>query len=220
MATCNDVNSLRGVIKYMQFQRIERALNDSIYLLDTNTHLGELKIAGTTKKVYTVKYLSELSCDCPDFSTPRNGHRYLCKHICFVLCKICKLYDPDIFNSLSLNEAHHLLLSHRLSSARLGSDIIDQDLVNRFARLTSKTDEEEKQEDLGSKTFTEDDECPICFDQLLETDTIECNTCHNHVHGECLKKWLLIQKKCVYCRSTIVLKKENKTVVDSRYIQL
>ena len=57
---------LVGKIKYMQYKRIQRALEEPIYLLESDTSTYTIKIAGTTKNVYTVIYKPDLTCNCPD----------------------------------------------------------------------------------------------------------------------------------------------------------
>ncbi|CAF2986476.1 unnamed protein product [Rotaria sp. Silwood2] len=73
------------------YDRIERALNQRLYLLaatkSSNASIyREYKVLGQTANVYTVVITHIPSCTCPDYA---KGH--LCKHIIFVLHRILKV---------------------------------------------------------------------------------------------------------------------------------
>ena len=56
--------------------------------------------------------------------------------------------------------------------------------------------------DTHTKTFSEEEECPICFDLLLNQDVKSCPECHNFIHTACIIKWLSYNTSCVLCRSS------------------
>ena len=76
------------------YNRIYKSLNEDIKLIYYAKEDYELLfyILGTSNFIYTVK-ISNLSfkCNCEDFEESK-----LCKHICFVLFKILKVFRFDI----------------------------------------------------------------------------------------------------------------------------
>ncbi|CAF3415559.1 unnamed protein product [Rotaria sp. Silwood1] len=73
------------------YDRIERALNQRLYLLaitksSNESIYREYKVLGQTANVYTVIITHIPSCTCPDYA---KGN--LCKHIIFVLHRVLKV---------------------------------------------------------------------------------------------------------------------------------
>jgi hypothetical protein len=203
--------SLRGQIKYLQYTRVERGLHDPIYLLNVNENDKELQIAGTTRNVYTVKYQPKLSCDCPDNRVVRRGGPFLCKHICFVICKICKFDDPTIFETFALSAIQVPILEEKLMQAGgADEDIVDMLLLDRFHKLKIGSDAVKV-----GRALDDSQECPICFGILKGTEITACRECGNYVHDDCLKRWLAIKSTCVYCRSYL-----HSEEMASDYLQL
>ena len=82
-----------------QKSRITKAQYQCFYLLHTEYTEEEvnLKITGSTLNVYTVKIKNNMiKCDCPDKFNCYSKKIY-CKHVCFVICLIGKIYTEDIF---------------------------------------------------------------------------------------------------------------------------
>lgn len=52
------------------------------------------------------------------------------------------------------------------------------------------------------KTVEDDAECMICFDIMTnDVKLVECPTCHNLTHQDCMENWLKSKTTCIYCRS-------------------
>jgi hypothetical protein len=49
----------------------------------------------------------------------------------------------------------------------------------------------------------ENKNCPICFDDYIDTSLIIKTECLHCFHEECLKKWINKNNTCPICRSTI-----------------
>ena len=54
-------------------------LKNPIYLLESDTSTYTIKIAGTTKNVYTVIYKPDLTCNCPD---AKKDNTYVSIYVC------------------------------------------------------------------------------------------------------------------------------------------
>ena len=93
------------LISSEQKTRISKCHYQSIYLLEkTKTYDSIiLKVSGSTLNVYTVTIKDlVITCDCPD---SYHMHEIIfCKHICFVICVIGKIYDDNIFIKGRLTE--------------------------------------------------------------------------------------------------------------------
>jgi hypothetical protein len=194
------IAELSACTDYMQYQRILRGLQHPIYLLHFSIADKELKLAGTTKNVYTVKYDPVLACDCPDGKIVGRGGPFLCKHVCFVICKIGKFYDQEIFETFKLSSEQGPLLEQKLMQVWNGDEgIIDMLLVDRFQKMELAGHGSDG--DPPGRLLSDEDECPICYDKLKGTSITACNECGNYVHDRCLERWLAIKSTCVYCRS-------------------
>merc|ERR1712070_671690 len=85
--------------------RIERALQQRLYLLNMERHPGPgpgatFAVLGSTGNVYTVEFGQCPQCNCPDFL---NG-RGLCKHVLFIWLRVlrCSEDDPRIWQTALL----------------------------------------------------------------------------------------------------------------------
>lgn len=185
---------LAGKIKYMQYKRIQRALEEPIYLLESDTSTYTIKIAGTTKNVYTVIYKPDLTCNCPD----AKKRQYLCKHICFVICKICKIQDEVIFQTCEISDEQLIVIQNKLANIWFNKDIVDDVLCDLYGKLSTKTSSKDDDDtELGY------DDCAFCFNEITKDDQFKCTTCKKYVHQSCLQRWLERNSSCIFCRSKI-----------------
>jgi hypothetical protein len=86
-----------------QLKRIEKVFNEEYYVLDHSEEENKINIfiSGSTKSVYTIsinKSDGKLWCDCPDSKSHAARHNCMCKHCCFTIIKIGKLYLTDNTN--------------------------------------------------------------------------------------------------------------------------
>jgi hypothetical protein len=185
-----------------------------IYLsgYETNTDtkkkdvIGTVKVLGTyneKKKIreeYDIKIHKDSPkghfwCSCADhkFNSAKKGT--VCKHICFVVCKILKVLEPYFFETKKLKQEHLDALLQKLTS-----DVIwkDNTVVKNLEKITLDT----------FKSFIKqlEDCCPVCFNDLEENEKptlLSCPTCHNYAHKECMEVWLEQQERCMLCKSDV-----------------
>jgi hypothetical protein len=167
-------------------------------------------ICGSTRNVYMVSLKRErMWCNCPDMKSHCSVQGVVCKHIVFALWKVSKYREWSYFTTKTIDAtAYEFLLNSILERDALFSDrtIVDVDLVGRFARLglgPGQSAGPSIVDDVLCRPIGEADECPICYDFLLNSTSLDaCHTCKNSIHKECLQKWITHNRTCVYCRST------------------
>jgi hypothetical protein len=207
-----------------QKNRITKAHYQSFYLLQTEYIEDEviLKVTGSTLNVYTVKIKNNMiKCDCPDKFICYSKKIY-CKHICFVICLIGKIYTEDIFiNNILLDEYKFLLLFNLRINCENDPNIVSEMLSERFIKLSCK-DMSEKVEESIARNLEED--CQICYIGFENKDKSEeeiftCSECKNAIHKKCFDVWMKYNQNCVFCRKKINIpstKKESKYLNISR----
>lgn len=85
-------------------QRIERALEQRLYLLNVERHPdgvgATFAVLGSTGNVYTVELAQKPTCNCPDALKGRG----LCKHVLFIWLRVlrCQETDPRIWQTALL----------------------------------------------------------------------------------------------------------------------
>ena len=218
-----------------QHHRLYKAKNEPLYLLDYSmtkdnklNSILEFKICGSTKNIYTVILKDrQLKCDCPDNISGCRYYNVICKHSCFVLCKVLKC-NESIFNPLKSNDNMIMTdfyfkdilkefskLKDRIQTQNQTqqNSISKKELIDKYNKLqkedsTYNPDESYKSifkytGDLSEKD--DSDTCGICFNELkLDKLMAICPTCRNITHINCMRKWMNMGKDtCVYCRSDI-----------------
>jgi len=229
--TVNHLLSLDSISE-QQKTRIVKVYNEEYYVLDhsiTDDKIN-INISGSSKSVYTIfihKETGRIWCNCPDSKSHAAKHNCICKHCCFVMLKIGKIYTENVYQTKSCDKEDQEQIITRLQKvtstlpSTTSTEDEDSSLVNLSLKMkyislkdgvnieVEEKKEEEKVEekktkfDTSGKEITEEDECPICFDVLLNTDTKSCPDCHNHIHTLCIKKWLTTKQNCVLCRSEV-----------------
>lgn len=185
-----------------------RIMNESDYAkiyfagynsIDNEELFGIVDILGTfnykknKRENYKIKIHknNHLTCSCPDFIFNSNKKNTLCKHICFLICKILKHYDIEFFNTKVLSTPIIEKLINKISNNNIFNDL-------NYTRKTDKITLD------FYKHFTKDidDCCPICFDDMDKKE-LACPCCHNMFHQECMEIWLEAQLVCSMCRSNL-----------------
>ena len=100
-----------------QIRRLYKARHEHLFLLDYSmskdnklNSILEFKICGSTKNVYTITLKDrKLTCDCPDNFSGCRYYNVICKHSCFVLCKVLKgsesIFEPlKNLNNMIIND--------------------------------------------------------------------------------------------------------------------
>lgn len=182
-------------------------MHGSVIVLGTFNHKKNCREA---YKVNIYKTGLTFYCNCPDHKFNSASKNSVCKHICFLVCKILKVLNPYFFETKTLKEEHLIALLAKLSSDNIWKD---NELIKIPKTITLNT----------FKTFTKtvDDCCPICFNDITDDDKEllnNCPTCCNYVHTECIEIWLERQQNCVFCLSDVW--KHYKTVKNGAEITL
>jgi hypothetical protein len=167
--------------------------------------IGTVKVFGTfnqkkqTREEYEIKIFKENTkgmfwCSCADHKFNSAKKNIVCKHICFIICKIAKVLKPEVFQNKKLSDEDLALLLAKLSSNE--GIWQDQDIAKIFKKITLET----------FKQFIKaiEDCCPVCFNDLTEADKpnlLACPSCKNYIHAECADIWMEQKNTCVLCKS-------------------
>ena len=212
------MNSLLKSINLCKEQkdRIRKSIYQSFYLLESKivSNNIELYISGSTLNVYEIKIADfSIKCNCPDYyRTTSRG--LFCKHICFVIITIGKIFDEDVFIKQIFFLDYRIMLMIRLSN-NCGGDpnIINSTFIDRFNKVISKETDKSNEEVL-IRNIEED--CPICYVSLKEPVNVKiynCMKCLNAVHKTCFDMWMSYNKSCIFCRSVIIINSGNSKVL-------
>ena len=201
-----------------QQKRLNKIYTDPLYLLDKSiTDEGNflLKISGSTANVYNVLIDvngRKIYCTCPDMKSWAKYSKCICKHCCFVLIRVLKIFvDNNInnghpfFQELIFSPREIIRITRQFNKliVNANDEFVDSELLAKFKSLNIDFEPE--------TTKCNDDDCPICFDSLGNNNNVSCPTCHNVIHKLCMEKWLQSGKStCVYCRSKIWKLYKNK----------
>jgi hypothetical protein len=135
-------------------------------------------------------------CSCPDHKFNSTKKQIVCKHICFLVCKVGKLIDRNFFETKQLTENQFQQFVEKT-----------ENIQNLLRDLTISKPNKTITRELftqHTKPITEEDLCPICYDGFPDpASLLTCPQCTNYVHKECMLVWLERKDTCVYCRSDI-----------------
>jgi hypothetical protein len=191
-------------INFKQKRKIIKANYESIYLVESNI-LNDtecvLKVTGSTLNIYTLTLKdNKLKCNCKDSFNCFINNLY-CKHLCFVLIKVGKILDDEVFSRNVLTKEECIKIIQRLNvNCSNEPDIIFDCLIEKYRTKKSI----QKFQKLEEDKIDIKDECPICYLELgNDNNILKCPECKNYLHEECVQKWLLYNKSCVFCRSEI-----------------
>jgi hypothetical protein len=159
--------------------------------------LGSYNYTKRTRELYNMKIYNSgkctFWCSCPFQKFQSSKTNSVCKHICFLVCKVGRIYDASFFETKILNTTSLDSLIAKLQS----NDIWKDTTLTRTFKTISKSD-------FTNSTKPKDDLCPICYEDLdISSNIVNCPTCENHVHDACVQVWLEKNQTCVYCRSDI-----------------
>ncbi len=167
--------------------------------------IGTVKVLGTynekkaCREEYEIKLLSTSPkgmfwCSCADHKFNSTKKNIVCKHICFLICKIAKILKPDVFENKKLSDTDLAGLLAKLTAS--GEIWSDKTVAKILGKITLET----------FKQFVKviEDCCPVCFNDLEPADKpnlLACPTCKNYVHGECAEIWMEQKQTCAMCKS-------------------
>lgn len=193
-----------------QITRYERMVNETFYLLDWKTIEEEdidanihFIVSGSSHNVYTVKVHDNntITCNCPDALAPSH-ETCLCKHCCFVLAKIGKIEEVDVYRTGRLNAD---------SVGRLESMAVRLSCMVQPCYIPRNDDSHVVMSSTNVDAFAAHDcrnlgeECSICMTTLQPLDInniIKCKDCQVGFHAQCIQRWVERTVKCPTCRSS------------------
>lgn len=169
--------------------------------------IGTVKVLGTfnEKKQCREEYEIRLFrsdpkgmfwCSCADHKFNSTKKNIVCKHICFLICKIAKVLKPEVFENKKFTDIELAGLLTKLTSS--GDIWQDCTIAKILGKITLDT----------FKLFVKaiEDCCPVCFNDLIEEDKpnlLACPSCKNYIHNECADIWMEQKKTCVLCKSDL-----------------
>lgn len=206
-----------NLISEKQKDRINKAHYQSLYLLEKFSVNNEitLTLTGSTLNIYTVKIKDlNITCDCPDIYQCNKYHLY-CKHICFVICMIGKLYDEEIFINRNFTNDNKLNISYKLFSNYSENFNIECELLKEKYLMLKY--EMIKKNNIIIETRNKHEDCSICYNKL-DHDIFTCTNCLNAIHTTCLSMWLKKNNTCVFCRNNIKI--DNLDKKNCKYLNI
>jgi hypothetical protein len=181
---------------------------------------GTFTVLGTirngTRDSYTVKWYRwtpaghAFWCNCPDHKFNSARKNMVCKHICFLITKVGRILNPAFFENHRFTEEQHATFRQAVGNAaifadgarereRLVASAVSVQVIHPGASLeTRRAQFMEMRRPVGTE-----DSCPICYDEMGNVTCLNCPTCSNNVHRECMEVWLERNRSCVFCRSDV-----------------
>lgn len=164
---------------------------------------GTIKILGNynkqkkSREAYDVKIFDSYDkhtfwCSCADHKFNSTKKNIVCKHICFIVCKVLKILQIYFFETKQLTSKH---LEQLLGKFDINSEMWSNvELVRKSNKITIQ----------DFKNFPNhiQDICTFCYDDMTDIDieiSVICPICKHCFHEECMDIWLESQSKCSYC---------------------
>ncbi len=218
--------NMENKMSYYQKSRFYKVYQEQFFLLNIEKYPENFKIdvSGSSKNIYSI-YIYEntrkIKCNCPDMKSWASYNRCVCKHCCFLLFRVLKLWElGDFFENLEFSEELFpeimiklFILLNKLNNinhdddAPLLKEITNKDILDKYNKILEKKEEKKEEIDnkYNSKKVINDDLCPICFIDFIKDDILlDCPECKKSIHKSCMEKWLSLGKnQCVYCRSNV-----------------
>lgn len=216
---CNIIELNTKITNFNQKEIIKRIITDAEYakvylqnfIQNTDPKKSELKgtikILGNynkskkTRECYEIKVFDSPTkgtfwCNCADHKFNSTKKNIVCKHICFIICKVLKILQTYFFDTKKLTFEH---LTELLNKFDTSSDIWkDVQIVRKSNKITIQ----------DFKNFPENinDICTFCYDEMTDIDkpiSVSCPLCKHCFHIECMDIWLESQSKCSYCSNIV-----------------
>ena len=151
----------------------------TVVLLGTYNH-SKKKREMYEVKIYKPGQKVSFYCSCPYHKFNSNKEGTVCKHICFLVCKVLKYYDQTFFQTKIMDPDTLNVLLDKLQESDVWKD---KQLCKQLLKLSLND-------------FLVDD-------IKKEEQIVTCPTCENQMHSDCMNVWLERSNTCVYCRSDI-----------------
>lgn len=159
--------------------------------------LGNFNKSKGIREAYEVKVFENdpkgsFWCTCADHKFNSAKKNIVCKHICFIVCKVLKIMETYFFDTKTLKPEHLQQLIDKFSD---NSDLWKDKQITRNSDVITISD---------FKKFPKpiNDICTFCYDEMTDADipvSCACPLCKHCFHEECMDVWLEVQSKCSYC---------------------
>jgi len=180
-------------------KRLGKLQTDQFYLLSSSVGAKDkslcFDVSGSTGNVYRVDLPARgkrFSCNCPDASSHARRHNVECKHVLFVVYRVLRSslssqhFQPHRSRCIDDRQFDEwveraqlmqtLLLSNDGASNHEYSDIINKEYRDRFLHAGDDQSKAEFRKPPGVVSASDfrgrcgDEDCPICFMPILESD--------------------------------------------------
>lgn len=197
------------------YNRVTKSLDENIILIFfSNQKYGYIfYVLGKSDFIYRIvinKFYQK--CNCEDFMT----HKKVCKHICFILFKVLKVYrmslnngkislitrdslfDTNFFKLNKFEEHDWIIFKSKINN--IGS-VLKQNFFNKDYYKEFRYYYQQYYFLIHKNMIHSENDCPICYNQTNKG--INCPTCKNCFHIKCLNNWFekIEIKKCPICQS-------------------
>jgi len=159
------------------------------------TLLGELKKIKRDKFILKIFRHGEIVCSCSTFKNNMNENNNIwCNHIFYILLKVGKLYDKELYNKKIINHEEIDEIMDNIENRK------NQDIIYKEHDNLTYTDFKSSNKELTLK-----DDCKLCYNLLGEdiNKTICCPDCENYIHKDCAEIYINLKNECLYCNSKI-----------------
>ncbi len=161
--------------------------------------LGNYNRSKGIRESYEVKVFKDdpkgsFWCTCADHKFNAGKKNIVCKHICFIVCKVLKITQTYFFEPVvkRLSDEH---LQQLLAKFANNSDMWkDKQYVRKSDFITI--------DDFKIFPNPISDTCTFCYDEMTNGDkdiACACPICKHCFHEECMQVWLESHDKCSFC---------------------
>lgn len=161
--------------------------------------LGNYNRSKGIRESYEVKVFKDdpkgsFWCTCADHKFNAGKKNIVCKHICFIVCKVLKITQTYFFEPVvkRLSDEH---LQQLLAKFGDNSDMWkDKQYVRKSDFITI--------DDFKIFPNPISDTCTFCYDEMTNGDkdiACACPICKHCFHEECMQVWLEGHDKCSFC---------------------
>lgn len=214
---CNLSELNKNIDNIHQNKIIERIVSDreyaKVYLqgFDLNTDkkkkvIGHIRIYGTfnfqkkKRENYKITVSDEENkptfwCSCAEHKFNSKKNNTVCKHICFIVCKVLKILQLYFFDNKKLSKEHLNLLLEKFNKT---SEFWNNDeYVKKIKKFTIN----------NYKIFRNNinESCVFCYDDIDDNVDknliVSCPNCKNCFHTECKQIWLEERNTCFLCNN-------------------
>lgn len=141
----------------------------------------ENKISKIREKYTVVINNNKCYCNCKDFVFRCKRDDIVCKHICFLICKVSNIFDALFFKNKIISDENIKII------------------VNELNKKKSCINIQFKPKDVDIE-----ENCQICYESFGKNKLVCCPKCKNCVHEKCMSIWIQKTKSanCIYCRDS------------------